>query len=50
LNLVIYFNKGGKTILRFGTTFTDNIEPIKSGLEDFASLNNIDYEIITEEL
>ena len=49
-NLVIYFNKGGKTILRFGTTFTDNIEPIKSGLEDFASLNNIDYEIITEEL
>jgi len=50
LNLVFYFNTGGKTILRFGTSFTDNIEPVKSGLEEFASLNNIDFEIISEEL
>lgn len=49
-NLIFYFTKGGKTILRFGTTFTDCIEPVKSGLEDFASFNNIDFEIITEEL
>jgi hypothetical protein len=50
LNLVFYFKDGGKTILRFGTTFTDNIEPVKSGLEEFAILNNIDFEIITEKL
>jgi hypothetical protein len=50
LNLVFYFKEGGKTILRFGTTFTDSIEPVKSGLEEFAALNNIDFEIITEVL
>ena len=27
LNLIFYFHKGGKTVLRFGTTYTDNIEP-----------------------
>ena len=49
LNLIFYFHSGGKTILRFGTTYTDNIEPIKNGIEEFASVNNIDFETIAEE-
>ena len=26
LNLIFYYHKGGKTVLRFGTAFTDNID------------------------
>jgi hypothetical protein len=50
LNLIFYFHKGGRTVLRFGTAFTDNIDPIKSVIEEFASFNNTDLETITEEL
>jgi hypothetical protein len=50
LNLIFYSNKGGKTVLRFGTMFTDNIEPIKDKIEEFASQNNIDLEIVEEEI
>jgi hypothetical protein len=50
LNLIFYSNNGGKTVLRFGTTFTDNIEPIKDKIEEFASKNNIDLEIVEEEI
>jgi hypothetical protein len=50
LNLIFHFHKGGKTILRFGTTYTENIEHIKSGIEEFSSLNNITLEEIAEEI
>jgi len=50
LNLIFYFHLGGKTVLRFGTTYTDNIEPIKNEIDEFASFNNIDLETIDEEL
>jgi hypothetical protein len=50
LNLIFYFNKGGKKVLRFGTTFTDIIDPVKIEIEEFATLHNIAVEIITEEL
>jgi hypothetical protein len=50
LNLIFYFHKGGKIVLRFGTTFTDNIEQIKNGIEEFASVNNTQLETMTEEL
>ena len=50
LNLIFYLHNGGKTILRFGTTYTDNIEPVKNEIEHFASVNNIDIETITEEI
>ena len=50
LNLIFYFHRGGKTVLRFGTTFTDNIEPIKSGIEEFSAINNISIEEIIEEI
>jgi hypothetical protein len=50
LNLKFYFHQGGKTILRFGTTYIDNIEPIKSEIVEFAAVNNIELETIAEEL
>lgn len=50
LNLIFYFNNGGKTILRFGTTFTDAIDPIKTGIEQFAITHNINLETMTEEI
>ena len=50
LSLIFYFKDGGKTILRFGTTFTDNIDPVKSKTEEFASINKIELEIIKEEI
>jgi hypothetical protein len=50
LNLIFYFHRGGRTVLRFGTAFTDNIDPIKRGIEEFAFYNNTDLETITEEL
>jgi hypothetical protein len=50
LNLIFYFHKGSKTVLRFGTTYTDNIDPVKTGMEEFASLNNIDLERVAEEI
>jgi hypothetical protein len=50
LNLIFYFQNGGKTILRFGTSFTDNINPVKHAIEEFASVNKIETETITEEI
>ena len=50
LNLIFYFRQGGKTVLRFGTAFIDNIEPIKGEIEEFASKNNIDLETVSEEI
>jgi hypothetical protein len=50
LNLIFYFHSGRKKILRFGTTFTDNIDPIKYEIEEFASRNNIDFEVVAEDI
>jgi hypothetical protein len=50
LNVIFYFNSGKKTILRFGTTFTDIIDPIKTAIENFAADNHINLETISEEI
>jgi hypothetical protein len=50
LSLRFYLHTGEKTVLRFGTTYTDNIDPIKSEIEQFATCNNIYIETITEEI
>jgi hypothetical protein len=50
LNLIFYLHNGRKTNLRFGTTYTDNIEPVKEQIEVFASLNSIDLELVAEEI
>lgn len=50
LNLIFYFHKGARKILRFGTAFSDVIDPVKVEIENFAEFNNIAVEIVTEEL
>lgn len=47
---VEFFLKSGKKLtLRFGTTFTETIEPIKNALETFANLNNLSLRFREEE-
>lgn len=42
--------KSGRTvILRFGTTFIDNIEMVKEKIKKFARMNKITHEILSEE-
>jgi len=50
LSLIFYLRDGGKTTLRFGTTYTDNIVPVMNEIEQFASANHIDLERIAEEI
>jgi hypothetical protein len=50
LNLIFYFHNGGRTILRFGTTYTDIIDPVKESVEQFASAHNIILEVMMEDI
>lgn len=50
LSMVIFLISGKKNIMRFGTTYTDVIEPIKKGIENFCTLNNLELEFRKEEL
>jgi hypothetical protein len=50
LNLVFFLTSGKKVILRFGTTYTDIIEPVRKSLLTFCSENNIPLEFKSEEL
>jgi hypothetical protein len=48
---IVFFLKSGKTFfLRFGTTYTDVIEPIKKSIKNFCSTNNLDLQFRNEEL
>jgi hypothetical protein len=49
-NLIFFKQPRKKIFLRFGTTYSDNIEPIKNGIIQFASDNNISIEIKIEEI
>jgi len=50
LNIVFILKSGKKVFLRFGTIFTDVIEPVKTGVETFCSTNSIPLEFINENL
>jgi hypothetical protein len=50
LNLVLFLRSGKRLILRFGTTYTDIIEPVRKSLQTFCTGNNIPLEFKTEEL
>jgi hypothetical protein len=50
LSMVLYLKSGKKNIMRFGTTYMDIIEPIKKGIENFCTLNNLELEFRKEEL
>ncbi len=48
---IVFFLKSGKTVfLRFGTTYTDIIEPVKKSIKSFCNRNNLKFEIRNEEL
>jgi hypothetical protein len=49
LNLIFFLKHGKPVIMRFGTTYTDIIEPVKNGIISFATSNNILCEIKNEE-
>jgi hypothetical protein len=50
LSMVLHLGDGTRFLLRFGTTFTDLIDPVKRGIEEFCSLNNIQLEFRNEEI
>ena len=50
LKLVFRLDSGKSLRVRFGTTFTDIIDPVKKSIEEFCSENKIAIENIAEEL
>jgi hypothetical protein len=50
MSLIFRMKNGRKKILRFGTLFADNIEPVKDAIEEFAAKINIRTETISEEI
>ena len=50
ISMIILLKTGKKVTLRFGTTFTDIIDPVKRGIEVFCSENNIHLEFRNEQL
>lgn len=50
LSLIFYNQIGRKLILRFGTTYTDIIDPLKEAVEVFAGIHDIKVEIMREEI
>lgn len=49
LTLIFFMKKRKPVILRFGTTYTDIIDPVKKKTEEFARLYGIEVEEKTEE-
>lgn len=50
LNIVFILKSGKKVLLRFGTYFTEVIEPVKTGVESFCEANGVPFEAINESL
>lgn len=50
LNIKFHLHSGKTQILRFGTTYTDNHEPIIRAVENFCTANNISIEFMTEDI
>lgn len=50
LNLVFFLTSGKKVFLRFGTTYTDIIEPVRKSLQTFCTGNKIPLEFKSEEI
>jgi hypothetical protein len=50
MSMIFRMRDGKKTILRFGTVYADNIDPVKEAVEEFTTKNQITKEIISEEV
>lgn len=49
ISVIFFMKTGNKVILRFGTTFTDIIGPVKDAIESFCLKNKINCEFREEE-
>ena len=50
LNIVFILKSGKKVLLRFGTYFTDVIDPVKTAIESFCESNGVPFEAINENI
>ncbi len=50
LSVVFILKSGKKVLLRFGTYFTDVIDPVKTAIESFCEVNGVPLEAINENL
>jgi hypothetical protein len=48
MSITFRYKNPGRVILRFGTAYTDMIEPVIEALEEFSSLNNVPTEVVDE--
>lgn len=50
LNIVFILKSGKRVLLRFGTYFTDVIDPVKTAIESFCESNGVPLEVINENI
>lgn len=50
LSMIFFLRSGKKVLMRFGTTYTDMIVPVKNSIATFCTANNITMEYKNEEL
>lgn len=50
LSIVFFLKSKRKIIFRFGLSYTEIIDPVKQGINEFVTINNIPSEFKTEEL
>ena len=50
LNIVFILKSGKKVLMRFGTYFTDAIDPVKTAIESFCESNGVTLEVINENI
>ena len=50
LNIVFILKSGKRVLLRFGTYFTDVINPVKTAIESFCESNGVPLEVINENI
>ena len=50
LNIVFILKSGKKVLMRFGTYFTDVIDPVKTAIESFCESNGVPLEVLNENI
>ena len=50
MSISFRLNNGRSDILRFGTVYSDKIEPVVAALEEFSTLNRVQFEEVTDTL
>jgi hypothetical protein len=50
LNIIFILKSGKKVLMRFGTYFTDVIDPVKTAIESFCESNGVPLEVLNENI